>query len=343
MNSIVELKKDTFFKAPSVDINSYDYIVVCHSMGKDSWASLLHLLCLDVDRSKIEIWHHEVDGREGSNLMDWSFISDYARKACSAMGLPLYFSWLKGGFEGEMLKQECISQPICAETPEGTITLERDLKRSKPATRLKFPQQSASLQTRWCSSALKIDVARRAINNQERFKGKRTLVITGERREESSNRAKYNQLEPHACDTRYGRTKRHVDAWRPVLDWDEAQVWAMMKQAGVVAPVPYRLGWSRSSCQACIYNHGVLWATMKKYFKSRFTAVLKYEKKFKTTINRSKKTIEQIASEHKPLDIVDSEALEQAQRAEYTLPIFCHPDLWEMPSGAFRKEGCGSI
>jgi len=343
MQTKLVLQDDTYFHAPSVDLDSYDHIIVCHSMGKDSWAALLHILAEGADRKKIEIWHHEVDGREGSNLMDWAFISDYAKKACTSMGLPLYFSWLQGGFEGEMLKENTISQPILTQTPDGLLLLERDTNRSKPATRLRFPQQSASLQTRWCSSALKIDVARRALNNQDRFKGKRTLMITGERREESSNRAKYNQLEPHACDTRYGRTARHVDAWRPVLEWSEQKVWDTLKQAGVVAPVPYRLGWNRSSCQACIYNHGSIWATMKKYFRERFEKVLNYEKQFNTTISRSKKNIDELAALNKPLEISDSAALAQAQQSEYVLPIFCHPDDWEMPVGAFRSEGCGSV
>lgn len=341
--NIAKKKADTFFECPDVDLDSYDHIVVCHSMGKDSWAALLHLFDMGVDRTKVEIWHHEVDGREGSDLMDWSFITDYAKKACEIMGLPLYFSWLVEGFEGEMLKEDSISKPIKTETPDGTITLERDLKRSKPATRLLFPQQAADLRTRWCSSSLKIDVGRRALNNQERFKGKRTLFITGERREESTNRAKYNQLEPHSCDTRHGRTARHVDAWRPVLHWSEERVWDALKRHGVIAPVPYRINWNRSSCMTCIYNHARVWATILKYFPERLDAILNYELRFGTTISRSKKTVLELAKSAEPFEITDTEALAQAKQKEYTLRIFCDPAEWVLPEGAFRSEGCGSI
>lgn len=38
----------------------YDAILVAFSGGKDSLACLLHLLDLGVDRSKIELWHHDV-------------------------------------------------------------------------------------------------------------------------------------------------------------------------------------------------------------------------------------------------------------------------------------------
>ncbi len=78
--------------------------------------------------------------------------------------------------------------------------------------------------TRWCSSALKIDVGRRALNDQERFDGKNICFITGERREESPNRSKYNQLEPHPCDRRSGKKARRVDWWKNVLHFTEERV-----------------------------------------------------------------------------------------------------------------------
>ncbi len=56
-------------------------------------------------------------------------------------------------------------------------------------TRRRFPQVSADLSVRWCSPYCKIDVAAAAINNQDRFLGRRTLVITGERAAESTARS----------------------------------------------------------------------------------------------------------------------------------------------------------
>jgi 3'-phosphoadenosine 5'-phosphosulfate sulfotransferase (PAPS reductase)/FAD synthetase len=333
----------TFFSAPHVDVNGYDIIVLCMSGGKDSIACLLHLLDLGVDRSKLELWHHDVDGNEGSELMDWPFMRDYVRKLAGAFSLPLYFSWLVGGFEGEMLKNNSYSQPHQIETPDGLILLPRDEKRAKPGTRLRYPQQSPSLATRWCSSALKIDVGRRALNNQARFNGKKILFITGERRQESANRAKYNQLEAHACDRRDGRTARHVDAWRPVLEWDETQVWEILRRYQVLPPVPYRLHWSRSSCMNCIYNHPRVWATIGKYFPCKLKPIGGYETQFGLTISRSKIPVITIAATAEPFEITDLVALRQASEHVYTLPIFAnseHP--WILPPGAFGREGCGS-
>lgn len=325
------------FSAPEIDLDDYDCIIVCMSGGKDSIATLLHLLDLGVDRSKVELWHHDVDGREGSNLMDWHFCADYNRKLAAAFDMPLYFSWLQGGFEGEMLKENGYGMPHMVETPEGLLTLKRDTKRAKPATRRKFPQVSANLQTRWCSSALKIDVGRRALNNQQRFLGKRTLFCTGERREESSNRSKYNQLEVHSCSSK----RRYVDTWRPVLEWSEEEIWDCLKKNGVIAPVPYRLGWGRSSCATCIFNNVSIWATLLHYMPERVHQIAEYEGQFGLTISRDKKSVLELAKHSAPMMIEDREALDQASKCDYQLPVTCKPKDWVMPAGAFNEGSCG--
>ena len=95
----------SYYSAPEVDLALYDHVIVCLSGGKDSIAAYLRLLDMGVDRSKVEFWHHDVDGREGSSLMDWGFMRDYCNQLAEVFQVPLYFSWLEGGFEGELCLQ----------------------------------------------------------------------------------------------------------------------------------------------------------------------------------------------------------------------------------------------
>ncbi|AYN07632.1 hypothetical protein DS731_21805 (plasmid) [Alteromonas sp. RKMC-009] len=59
-----------YFIAPDIDLDRYEKIILAMSSGKDSIACLLRLIELGVDLNRVEAWHHDVDGRAGSNLMD---------------------------------------------------------------------------------------------------------------------------------------------------------------------------------------------------------------------------------------------------------------------------------
>ena len=74
----------------------YDHVVVAFSGGKDSTAAFLDLLEGNVPRSRLELWHHEIDGREGSHLMDWLSTPAYRAAFARAIDVPLYFSWRIG-------------------------------------------------------------------------------------------------------------------------------------------------------------------------------------------------------------------------------------------------------
>lgn len=49
-----------------------------------------------------------------------------------------------------------------------------------------------------------------------------------------------------------------------------------------------------------------------------------------------------VAGQARPFEIDDLEAIEQARREEYTLPVLLEAGAtWQMPVGAFASEGCG--
>ncbi len=313
---------------------SYDVYVVAFSGGKDSLACLLYLLSIGVPRDRIELWHHDIDGREGSRLMDWACTRDYCRKVALAFGVPIYFSWKVGGFEREMLRKDTATAPIAYETPDGVRYAGGN---GKPNTRLKFPQVSPDLTVRWCSAYLKIDVCAAAIRGQARFANKRVLVITGERAEESTSRARYKVFEPHRADLRNGRTPRYVDQWRPVHAWSEAQVWEIIRRYAVNPHPAYRIGWGRVSCAACIFGSPNQWASLRAVNPSQFNGVAAHESAFGVTIKR-KLNIVQTADMGRPYQNMLDVDVRAALADEFNEPVII--EEWSLPSGAFG-ESCG--
>lgn len=266
--------------------------------------------------------------------MDWPVTESYCEAIAKAFGVQITFSWREGGLERELLRDGTATGPVYIPDGEGHRKIGGE---GPPGIRLKFPQLSADLATRWCSSAGKIDVFSRYLNNDPKFTEGRTLVLTGERAEESSARAKYKVFEPHRCDLRQGRkVKRHIDIWRAVHAWSEQQVWDIIKRWRVTPHVSYLLGWSRASCRQCVFSGKDEWATIRQIAPAQFNQIAAYEQQFKVTIHR-KETVVQRADQGVPFP-VDPYWVEVANSRTFNHPVFMDP--WVLPPGAFRK-GCG--
>lgn len=300
------------------DLGAYRRFVVAFSAGKDSLAALLYLLDLGVPAYAIELHHHDVDG-QGPTFMDWPCTLGYARAIADHLGLALYVSWREGGFARELARADAPTAPIVFETPNGI----GGAGGNGPAgTRGLFPQTSPDLRVRWCSSALKIDVLAAAIRNQPRFHGGRTLVITGERAEESPGRARYAVFEPHRTST----AARAVDHWRPVHDWSEREVWVAIKRSGIRPHPASVLGWGRLSCRACIFGSADRWATIQLIFPGAFERVAASEAPSGRTIHRSLSVI-QLANRGMPFPAARAHTDERAQADEpvWRLYILTYP------------------
>lgn len=317
------------------DLDAYDRICCFFSGGKDSVACVLHLLSLGVDPKKIELHHHDVDG-DDSTLMDWPVTRSYVKAFAKSFGLRLFFSWKKGGFEGEMLRENQRTAPIVWERPDGSV-VESGGDGGKESTRRKFPQVTADLSRRYCSAYLKIDVGARILTNDARFRDGKTLVITGERAEESASRARYRSFEPHRTDRRSGKqVQRWVDHWRPVHAWSEAQVWEILKAYRVNPHPAYWLGWGRTSCMKCIFGSANQWASIRLIDPLGFERIAQYEEEFGYTIHRTL-SVRQLADRGVPYTM-DPSMVALAMARDYPESLIRVADEWRYPAGAFGES-----
>lgn len=313
------------------ELLTYDTIYIGFSGGKDSLACVLHLLELGYPRERIELHHHLVDGRESKPLMDFPVTEAYCKAVAKHLDIPIYMSWKVGGFESEMTRFNQPTGPTRFEIPGGRVE-QTGGESNKLGTRRKFPQTSASLTARWCSSYCKVGVCASSINGQDRFLNKRTLVVTGERAQESSNRAKYENFEPHRTDARAGRLKRHVDHYRPVHAWTEQEVWAIIERHAIRPHPAYFAKWGRLSCALCIFGNKHQWATARKVLPEQFERVKTYEASFGITIHR-KLDVQTLADSGTPYSAATDDLIAQLRATVYEEPILMEP--WVLPAGAY--------
>lgn len=351
---MIGLNKNTF-KLPLIRYREYDKVIVWFSGGKDSVSLVLALLESGVPPEKIELHHHLVDGKQDipdhmlpEHFMDWPITEAYCKAFAEAFGMEIYFSWREGGFEKEMLRNNDFTAPILFEDPDRNIITTKGSENPKfKNTRFLFPQQTASLSERWCSAYLKVDVGDRLIKKQVRFaNGKKYLVLSGERAEESAARSKYKIFEAARSDNRNGkRVNRWIDHYRGVHQWQEWKVWELMKAYGVNPHPAYHLGWSRTSCLGCIFNGKNHLATLREYAKTQFDKIAAYEAQFGTTINRPAKkngaglSLNKMADKGIIFD-VDKEMFDLALGHTYDEKIFVNQ--WQYPLGAFGDSSCGA-
>jgi len=188
---------------------------------------------------------------------------------------------------------------------------------------------------RWCSASLKIDVCTKAINNTPRLKEANVLLVTGERGQESSGRAKYAHVEAHKSNTK----RRTVHQWHSIQDWTEEQVWGLLEHWRINPHPAYHLGYGRVSCAHCIFGNDDQWATGRELLPTTFNEVAQLEADSGKTIHRKLSVVEradkgqpyQHSAEHKAL----------ALSTDYPVAKVVVPSgqPWVLPSGAYKRCG----
>jgi len=331
----------------SVDFDKYDKIVLFFSGGKDSVACFLSLLELGVKTEKVELMHHLIDGRGGERFMDYACTEGYCDAFADAFGVDIHYSWRDGGFLGEATRNNSFTgDKIVPDENGNLVRIEGSRNPKWKNTRMRFPQQSASLSTRYCSAYLKIDIGDIAVRRRFFYDGgdgsaeRKILVISGERAEESSHRATYSKFERYRADNRDGkRAVRYIDHLRIVHQDKEQEIWDIMQRHSVRPHPAYRAGMSRTSCQFCIFSSADQWATMREYDPEGFAKILEYEKKFNLAINRSGSFIDKIADNGNIYDVEDG-IFDIINNPIYTEDIIV--SQWELPKGAYKGSEGGA-
>jgi 3'-phosphoadenosine 5'-phosphosulfate sulfotransferase (PAPS reductase)/FAD synthetase len=241
--------------------------------------------------------------------------------------------WRHGGFHRELLKENARIAPVSFEYLGGGVGTGGRV-RGKVGTRRLSPQVTADLSKRWCSPSLKIDVASIAISNEPRFRGKRLLFLSGERRQESAARSRYAEMEQHWTHTK----SRHVDHWRMVIDWSEEQVWDIMREYRVACHPAYYLGWGRVSCLACIFGQADQWASVRLIAPDLVHRIARYKRDFGKTIHRGRSVV-QLADQGTPYPECHNRGLVALAMGRSYPAHLALTDNWTTPAGAFKHCG----
>ena len=348
-------------------LEMYDLVIVLISGGKDSIACYYKLLELGVPKSKIEFWHHDIDGGHPSRTMDWRCTANYIRSFAEAEQIPLRVSWRKNGFFGELYRigaSELIEY-VDPETGEiyqcppskkymecqklkAAAISEMENKLAEFGYRMKFPMKSGDLSRRWCSAYLKIMVADTVLRNMNSVAANLTktrkdiklLIVSGERRGESVGRSKYNEIEIHRTNAVY-KHHRTVHQWRPVIDYSERDIWEVLKRHKVNPHPCYRAGWNRCSCAMCIFSTPRLFAGIRELYPKEYALLCQDEKILGFTLDNHCDLETYIGSADSCVYHGDKEAIQSLLTGEFPVESVYVKGKWKYPAGAFHGAAGG--
>lgn len=201
--------------------------------------------------------------------------------------------------------------------------------------RMKFPAKSGCHQRRWCSGSLKAQVESKLYADIDALaQNVKILVVSGERRQESAGRSKYNEMEIHRTNAT-AKAHRLVHQWRSVIDWDEARVWEIIERWRIAPHPCYAAGWNRCSCMMCIFSLPTHWAGIQELFPERFSEVEEDERILGFTLDNKKTLAEYVGGAKSCVFHDDPLALRQLISGEFSVADVVRQE-WALPAGAFH-------
>lgn len=200
----------------------------------------------------------------------------------------------------------------------------------------KFPAKGGTHQGRWCSGNLKAAVQDSVTANLEKTKKDvKVLVVSGERRGESSGRAKYNEMEIHRTNAE-AKAHRIVHQWRPVIDYSEIDVWEVLKRYKVNPHPCYRAGWNRCSCAMCIFSTPKLFAGIRELYPEDYELLKQDEEILGFTLDNKCDLDTFVGDAESCVYRGDTEALKSLITGEFGIDDIYVKGKWLYPAGAFH-------
>ena len=125
-----------------------------------------------------------------------------------------------------------------------------------------------------------------------------------------------------------------MDQWRAVLEWSEAEVWAIIRRWKIRPHPAYLLSWGRESCLCCIFGGPDQWASVRAIARSRFDRIAAYEEQFGVTIKRNMSVVEAADKGESFVDL-NSPWVAVAMGTTFPASSFILPENeeWTFPAG----------
>lgn len=195
-----------------IKLSDYSGVVVSISGGKDSQT----ILGVIASQAKAENYNGKLLAVHADTGAEWKESLPHCQKLCAAYNIQL-----------------SVAEPF-RKLPEH---IEK---------RKMFPSAAC----RFCTSDCKRDPIFKTIRAAfPATLGNNILSVTGERREESSHRAKLAAIEQNKKLTAGNRI---VTSYRPILDYKLNDVWSYISATGIPRHIAYDLGNERLSCAICM-------------------------------------------------------------------------------------------
>ena len=202
--------------------------------------------------------------------------------------------------------------------------------------RHKFPAKGSTHQGRWCSGNLKAAVQDSVTSNLDKTKNDiKILIVSGERRGESSGRAKYNEIEIHRTNAEKN-AHRIVHQWRIVIDHSERDVWEIMKRHRANPHPSYRAGWNRCSCAACIFSTPKLFAGYRELYPDDWELLKQDEKILGFTLDNKCDLESFVGDAESCVYWGDKAAIHSLLTGEFKVEDIYVAGEWMFPAGAFH-------